>query len=227
MSAFEFSRTKISFRRPLSNYGKVQVIISSLIRGRRAFMNLKTEGLILDVGCGPNSNSRNLNVDFHWRPGVDICCDITGGLPLTDDYVAGIYTEHCIEHIPIDRTLCVFLEFYRVMKAGTYLRIIVPDLEIYVNNYDLFRQTGELTMPYGADDAKKGGVYSPAVSVNRIFREHGHEFIYDFGTMAAMLEKAGFIEVNKASFGKGANPLLILDTPARAIESLYVEARKP
>jgi Methyltransferase domain len=227
MSAFEFAHTKLSFGRPISSYGKVQVIVSSLIRGRKAFMNLKTEGLILDVGCGPNSNSKNINLDYHWRPGVDICCDITRGLPLRDDYVAGIYSEHCLEHISFDRALLVFREFYRVMKAGTYLRIIVPDLEIYVTKYNLFRGTGELAMPYGVDDARKDGIYSAAVSVNRIFREHGHEFIYDFATMAAMLDKVGFIEVNKACFGEGANSLLILDTPARAIESLYVEARKP
>jgi hypothetical protein len=114
------------------------------------------------------------------------------------------------------------------VKSGTNARIVVPDLEIYVNKYDLFRKTGELEMPYGIDDAGKDSIiYSPAVSVNRIFREHGHEFIYDFTTMAAMLDKVGFIEVNKARFGEGANPLLILDTPGRAIESLYVEARKP
>jgi hypothetical protein len=81
-------------------------------------------------------------------------------------------------------------------------------------------------MPYGIDDAGKDSIiYSPAVSVNRTFREHGHE--YDFATVAAMLDKVGFIEVNKACFGEGANPLLILDTPGRAIESPYVEARKP
>jgi hypothetical protein len=65
------------------------------------------------------------------------------------------------------------------------------------------------------------------MSVNRIFREHGHQFIYDFSTMAAMLEKTGFVGVRKARFGDGANPSLILDTPGRVVESLYVEAQKP
>ena len=73
-------------------------------------------------------------------PGIDICCDITRGLPLTDGYVAGIFTEHCIEHITFDAALLVFREFYRVMKPGSYVRIIVPDLEVYVEKYDLFRQ---------------------------------------------------------------------------------------
>jgi predicted SAM-dependent methyltransferase len=34
--------------------------------------------------------------------------------------------------------LFVFREFYRMMKPGTYARIIVPDLEIYVEKHNLF-----------------------------------------------------------------------------------------
>lgn len=227
MFGLDFSHTKISVGRSVWSYNKVQLLVAALIRGRTAFMNLKTEGLILDVGCGPNINSSNINLNYEWQPGVDVCCDITRGLPLKHDYVAGIYTEHCIEHIPFDAALFVFREFYRVMKPGTYARIIVPDLEIYVDKYNLFCKTGELSMPYASDDVREDGIYSPAMSVNRIFRAHGHQFIYDFPTMAAMLEKVGFVEVSKSRFGDGANPSLILDTPGRAIESLYVEARKP
>jgi predicted SAM-dependent methyltransferase len=190
-------------------------------------MNFKIEGLILDVGCGANSQSKNINLDYGWHPGIDICCDITKGLPLADDYVAGIYTEHCIEHIPFDAALFVFQEFYRIINRGAYARIIVPDFEIYVNRYDAYRRTGEFSMPYASDDARADGIYSPAMSVNRIFRDHGHQFIYDFATMAEMLKKVGFVKIAKVGFGCGSDPRLILDTPSRAVESLYVEAQKP
>ena len=90
---------------------------------------------MLDVGCGPNIDNKNLNLDYSWRPGIDICCDIMAGLPLRDEYVGGIFTEHCIEHIPFDAALFVFREFYRVMKPNAYVRIVVPDLEIYLENY--------------------------------------------------------------------------------------------
>src|SRR5262249_2376228 len=105
---------------------------------------------------------------------------------------------------------------------------IVPDFQIYVDGYNLFRKTGELSMPYGSEDAREreDGIYSPVMSVNRIFRSHGHQFIYDFPTMAVMLKKAGFINIAKVYFGHGANQSLILDTPSRAVESLYVEAQK-
>lgn len=227
MQAFDFSNTKFSRGRSVWSYSKIQRLVGALIRGRRLFMNFKTEGLILDVGCGPNSNSRNINLDYDWRPGVDICCDITRGLPFTDDYVGGIYSEHCIEHISFDAALFVFQEFYRIMRPGAYARIIVPDFEIYVDQYDLFRKTGALSMPYASDDVRADGIYSPAMSVNRIFRSHGHQFIYDFPTMEAMLNHVGFINIAKTRFGCSTDQTLILDARSRAIESLYVEAQKP
>ena len=74
-------------------------------------MNRKSTGLILDVGCGPNANTQNINLDYEWRPGIDVCCDITKGLPFQNGYVAGVFTEHCIEHIRFDDALVVFVNF--------------------------------------------------------------------------------------------------------------------
>jgi predicted SAM-dependent methyltransferase len=219
--------SRISADRSIWSYSKVQRLVSACIRGQRIFMNHKTEGLVLDIGCGPNGSPRNINLDYHWRPGVDVCCDITKGLPFKDGYVAGIFTEHCLEHISFDATLLVFREFYRVLQQGAYARIVVPDLEVYVEQYDKFRATGELSMPFSFIDERADHIYSPAMRINRVFRWFGHQFIYDFSTMAEMLRAAGFDTITKARFGGGADPSIILDTPDRALESLYVEARKP
>jgi predicted SAM-dependent methyltransferase len=209
----------------LLNNQKLQRNVSRLIRGRRAFMRIKTPGLVLDVGCGPNARPSNLNLDFHWHPGVDICCDITRPLPLDDGYVGGVFTEHCLEHIPFQAGLNVLREFHRVMQPGSYARIIVPDFEIYLDEYLRFRDTGRASMPYAADDPI-AGIYSPMLSMNRIFRGHGHQFIYDFATLAAMLGQAGFVDIGKRSMGESHDQRLLMDSPERAIESLYVEARK-
>ena len=211
--------------RSILNNRKLQRNVSRLIRGRRAFMRLKSPGLVLDVGCGLNARSTNLNLDFHWRPGVDVCCDITRPLPLDDCYVSGLFTEHCIEHIPFKAALDVLREFHRVMQPGTYARIIVPDFEIYLDEYLRFRNSGHASMPYAAEDPI-GGIYSPMLSINRIFRGHGHQFIYDFSTLSLMLGQAGFIGIGKRRFGESDDQRLLLDSPERAIESLYVEARK-
>jgi predicted SAM-dependent methyltransferase len=201
-------------------------LVSRVTRNRSAFMNLKSPGLYLDIGCGPKTRPENINLDYRWRPGVDVCCDISKGLPFPDEYVVGIYSEHCLEHISFAAARFVFKEFRRVLRPGGHVRIIVPDLEIYVDRYDLFRSTGEMSMPYGDEDAVEN-IYSPSMSINRVFRAHGHQFIYDFDTLAKMLGAAGFVDVVKLQFGVGKDANLLLDSEERAIESLYVEARKP
>jgi len=166
-----------SWDRPILSYGRVQRLISHIIRNRTIFMNRKTEGLVINVGCGPNAIQTCINLDYHWNPGVDVCCDITKGLPFDDGYASGIFTEHCLEHLSFDETLSVIKEFHRVMRQSAPLRIVVPDLEIYVDSYDRFRETGECTMPFAQwfEMPRKDKIYSPAMSINRVFRSFGHK----------------------------------------------------
>jgi predicted SAM-dependent methyltransferase len=220
-NAMDFSNTRISSTRAPWSYSKVQRVVSALIRDCRYFMNLKSAGLYLDVGCGANVHPENINLDYYWRPGVNICCDITHGLPLPSAYVRGIFSEHCLEHVSFSSGLFILKEFHRVTQPGGFVRIIVPDLEIYAQAL-----CNGTKMPYSQSDAIDD-LYSPAMSVNRIIRNCGHQFIYDFPTLAMMLDKAGFTEICKRSFAKGRDPKLLLDTSERAVESLYVEGRKP
>jgi predicted SAM-dependent methyltransferase len=210
-------------RRSVLDYQKVRFCLAQIIRNRKAFMHLKASGLILDVGCGQNTRVQNINLDYDWFPGIDVCCDIRKGLPFRDGYVAGIFTEHCIEHISFDEALFALREFHRIMVAGAYIRIIVPDLEIYIDRYREFHSTGSLTF-YQSQGASSR---SPAVSINALFRRHGHQFIYDFPTLQAMLDQVGFVGIRKMKFGDSQDTRLLLDTPHRQIESLYVEAKKP
>jgi len=80
-------------------------------------------------------------------------------------------------------------------------------------------------MPYGADDKTNIG-YTPIMSVNRIFYDHGHRFIYDFETMRAVLAAAGFKDIEKRRIGEGGDQRLLIDSVVREQESLYVEAQK-
>jgi predicted SAM-dependent methyltransferase len=222
----DFGQGRLSFRRSIWSYYKVQVAYSALVRNRTAFMNRKTPGLVLDVGCGLNARPQNINLDYEWCPGVDVVCDITKGLPFEDSYVAGIFCEHCIEHIPFDAALFVFGEFRRILQPAAWVRIAVPDLGLYVDGYNAFRERGALAMPLQDDDRRTDGTYLPSMSINRIFYAHGHRFIYDFETLAASLKRAGFVDIRRRRFGESMDPRLLLDTPAREAESLYVEAQR-
>jgi predicted SAM-dependent methyltransferase len=219
--------TNFDFRRPISSYSKVQSVIGSFIRNKAALVSGKSNGSYLDLGCGPNISPDFCNLDYGWRPGVDICWDVTRGLPIQDSQVRGIFTEHMLEHIAFFDALALLAECYRILRAGGILRLVVPDGELYFNEYAKRLAGGTPDMPYAKDDADDYPFVTPIISINRIFRAHGHQFIWDFETLRVALVRAGFIDIQKRAFGEGSNSKLLRDTPSRQLESLYVEASKP
>ena len=220
----DFSKTKIELRRPISSYAKVQAIISAIIRNKVMFANRKHPGCYLDLGCGPNFSPEFCNLDYGWRPGVDICWDATRRLPFQDAYVGGIFTEHMLEHVEFKQALEILNECRRVLRAGGILRIVVPDGQLYLSKYAKHLAGGLADMPYAEDDESNFAIVTPIVSVNRIFGAHGHQFIWDYETLRLVLLKCGFTRIERRTFGEGTDPKLLRDTPSRNIESLYVEA---
>ncbi len=222
---FEFSKTHVEFGRPLGTYTKVQYVVSYLIRNRfpNAQLRRSRHKEYLNVGCGPNQHRDFVNLDYIWKPGVDLCWDVEQTLPFHDDTLAGIYSEHCIEHLDEARVPGVFSEFRRVLRPGGHLRVIVPDAELYLNLYIKARAGHSVQFPYA--DEFDGS--SAICHVNRMFRNHEHQYAYDFAYLAQLLSTSGFEVPRKQAFGIGDDATLLIDTPSRAVESLYVEASKP
>ena len=64
--------------------------------------------------------------------------------------------------------------------------------------------------------------------VNAHFRQGSqHRFSYDAETLQLALRTRGFEAVTRVEFGESRLPELAIDEPARASESLYMEATKP
>jgi len=203
-------------------------MVSALLRNRRSQFGTRIEGRdYLNIGCGRNIHENFVNLDYHWQPGIDLCWDVTKGLPLKDASLKGIFIEHCLEHLAFDAIDLVFSEFWRVLKPEGVLRIVVPDGELYLTRYtEIVRRQSFDELPYASGD-RQGVLYSPIMSVNRLFYECDHRFIYDFHVLQLLLTNKGFAQINKASFRQGLDPQLLIDAESRIAESLYVEASKP
>jgi len=215
-------------RHPTSSW-TVQRKLDRVVRGNR--LGFKKDRIVgkeyLDIGCGLNVNDTFIGLDYLWHPGLDICCDVTKGIPLPDGSLKGVYTEHCIEHLELVDTYRLFAEFMRVLRPGGTVRIIVPDAEIYARGYIAVRDgTSDKPLPYHEHDVLDG-FYTPVMSLNRIFNEWGHKFIYDFETLRAMLERRGFVDIVEESFRSGRDATMLLDSEEHIAESVYVEAGKP
>jgi predicted SAM-dependent methyltransferase len=181
----------------------------------------------LDIGCGPNPSPDFINLDYLWRPGIDLCWDLGHGLPLADGSLAGIFSEHCIEHVPLAVGDALLAECFRVLRPGGTIRLITPDAEQYLVGYAALRDDpAGASLPRAQQDRYRGE-YTPAMSVNRVFGQFGHRFIYDFETFEVLLRCRGFVGIERSRYGASRDPQLLLDTERRVPGSLYVEATKP
>jgi predicted SAM-dependent methyltransferase len=151
-------------------------------------------------------------------PRIDLCWDITEGIPLPDNSLQGIYSEHCLEHFEKSVATDIVRDFHRLLKPTGTFRMVVPDAELYINLYVRARNGEVVKFPYVE------GQCLPIEPLNRIFRDDGHLYAYDFCSMQEMMLSAGFSFATKVSFMHGRDPKLLVDSAERAIESLYVEA---
>lgn len=221
-----------SLARPLNSYSKIQALASRVKRNSRSQLssNRITGKEYLNVGCGPNTDPRYINLEYNWHPGIDLCWDITKGIPLQSASLKGIFSEHCLEHFSLKTGIALIKEFRRLLSPGGRIRLALPDAELYLSTY--YKRLNGITVanfPYEADDRVTTGLRSAMVSVNRAFyvdRESlaGHCCMYDFELISEVLSTNGFTDVVKCSFRSGSDPTLLIDAKSRQIETFYVEA---
>lgn len=186
--------------------------------------------LMVNVGVGPFGKPGWVNVDAFPAPGVNCVYDCRRSLPFPDASVRVIYTEHFFEHLDYQEEVPSFLaECHRVMRPGGLLRIIVPDMELYLQAYcedDWSALERIRPLEQGRVDAHVRCSYSTRMELlNVVFRQGSqHKYAYDFETLGLTLSRHGFSRIERSRFGESRVPEACLDHPARRSESLYVEA---
>jgi predicted SAM-dependent methyltransferase len=141
----------------------------------------------LHIGCGPFRLEGWVNIDNTAYEGVDQILDVTGGLPFEN--VQFIFAEHFIEHLAYEDALMLMRECRRALNPGGILRLSTPNLDwVWASHYRRVLTSEQEVL----------GCFL----LNRAFRAWGHQFLYNFGTLAAALRDAGFAEVVRCEYGK-------------------------
>lgn len=149
--------------------------------------------LRLHLGSGPHDLDGWINVDNQPYPGVDRVLDVVREFPFDD--VSLVFAEHFIEHLDYREALRLLRDCRRALRDDGVLRLSTPNLDwVWASHY---RRVLD-------DDEQILGCFA----LNRAFRAWGHQFLYNFGTLAATLRDAGFASVIRCEYGESAHPEL-------------------
>ena len=146
------------------------------------------DALRINVGCGHIPLDGYINVDQRDLPGVDIIAE-AGAIPLSPGTVQEVFSAHLLEHFPQEALRRRLLPYWRdIMKPGATFCAVVPDGEAMLGGiaagtypFEEFRE-----VLFGAQD----------------YTGDFHYNLYTPASLAALLEEAGFREVDTPVRGR-------------------------
>ncbi len=150
-------------------------------------------GLKIHLGCGPHHLDGWINIDNQPYSSVDRVLDVTREFPFEN--VSFIFGEHFVEHLQYRQALTLLRECRRALRDDGVLRLSTPNLDwVWASHYRRVLN----------DEEQIAGCFA----LNRAFRGWGHQFLYNFGTLAATLRDAGFAKVVRCQYGESTHPEL-------------------
>lgn len=172
-----------------------------------------TKPISLDIGSGHNPTPDCLHVDVRKDlPDIDIVCDFAKEqLPVPNECVDKIVSNHSIEHVSWRSLKFVVSEWFRVLKPGGQIFLRTPDLEFIIDSY----KSKNIT-PEWPEDEKAAtdtfGEITPAVWANlklfagQDYPSNFHYFCLDFGMLTDLFMKLGFSSVSRSKFDTENSP---------------------
>lgn len=90
---------------------------------------------LVNLGCGAHYHPDWVNLDMNPSSEAVGLLDLHKQLPFPDCSVDVVYTSHVIEHFTYAAGLKILKEIFRTIKPGGIIRLVTPDLERMVKDY--------------------------------------------------------------------------------------------
>ena len=161
------------------------------------------EPLRLDIGPGGGAAPGWIGVDLM---GGDVTCDLRAPLPLPDGCASHVYACHVLEHLRHpDEAHAFLLECRRVLRRGGKLRVVVPNIAVYLraaldDDTDFWAEHAE-TWDWSRVDANRLDQALHYAGTNlRADEFWGHRHGYAASSLHELLASAGFGPTRTCSF---------------------------
>lgn len=181
----------------------------------------------VQIGGGAHRIDGFLNIDL--VPPADLLWDIREGVPLQDDSVEEIFSEHFLEHIDYPRSAKQYVrEAHRILAQGGRIITGVPDAAFALSQYPGPLDASDETIErWYSKRVCRGDINTRLDLVNLVFRDQDddptytqHLWAYDHEKLVQLFTEAGFTTVEPWTF----DPTMA--NPKRRWGSVYVVATK-
>jgi predicted SAM-dependent methyltransferase len=185
----------------------------------------------INLGSGNIYIKNMINVDFFSNKNKDYGLDLRYPFKIESECIDGIFSEHTFEHLAHSEIDNALSESFRILKKNSKIRIIVPDMSIFIKKYyendkEWFKKWKE-TVLIGETRRHMHKYFTKIFALNFTSNFYYHQSSWDFEMAKDFLERNGFSNVTKCSFREGANELLHdSNSKDRKMVSLYIEALK-
>jgi predicted SAM-dependent methyltransferase len=189
----------------------------------------------IEFGAGGHHLPGWLHTDLD-ATGHVVHLDVTQPFPIPDRVFDYVYSEHMIEHITFAQGRFMIRECFRIMKAGSIIRIVTPSIGFLLRLFSEDRSDLENRYIEWATNQFMSGAPKalPSLVFNNFVRQWGHQFIYDRATLRFVLSEAGFVDIKEHRIGHSDHEKLRdLETVARMpegfleLESMILEGMRP
>lgn len=158
--------------------------------------------------------------------------NILHGLPgIKTDSCDAVYCSHVLEHLHYNDLQKALYNTFKILKKGGTFRLVVPDMEVFVNTYLRNKQNGIKTACHTLiSSTLMASEKTPKNFKDKIIDSLGnskHFWNYDFDSMSHELEKAGFKNIRRATLNDSNNKdFLAVEDYGRFYLCLAIECTK-
>jgi hypothetical protein len=156
--------------------------------------------------------------------------DIVKGLPVKGNSCSLIYCSHVLEHLSYFDFKVALKNTFSLLVPGGVFRLVMPDLEYYIERYIKTDQDPHAAMDFMKDSLL--GVENRDKSIPGLLRKQfgnsSHLWLWDYKSTKLELETIGFINIRKAFFGDSQEkPFVQIENAERWNNCLGIECKKP
>ena len=134
--------------------------------------------------------------------------DIVKGLPIQAASCKAVYCSHILEHLSLKDFRIALRNTSEILRPSGIFRLVLPDLEYfakrYIDNTSIEAALEFMTATSLGHESRSRGVKG-LISV--WLGNSQHLWMWDYKSIQAELESAGFVGIRRASFGDSFEPM--------------------